>query len=264
MKRKDLEEVFDDTSSPFTKSRRLDADLIGAMNEDQSSACEVFQQRLPQDRPLKRKGLGEVLDDLSSPSSKSRRLDAELFSKMKEDQISGLEPLACTSHMQKGGLPMDSLPLPSGDEKALVLYSPAKMPFYKTPASKDFSIIVNSNLIPGLRDQIFTGGNLKSGIAVLDGVVEEKSETSNDCWAVVPWVKSTWPLASRTETHAASLSEAQEVEMMDTDDNGYNGSNPSEFGAMMDGSVGIQQWQQQQQLCMQPQLLNNTSTPITW
>jgi hypothetical protein len=72
---------------------------------------------------------------------------------MKEDQISGLEPLACTSHMQKGGLPMDSLPLPSGDEKALVLYNPAKMPFYKTPASKDFSIIVNSDLIPGLRGE---------------------------------------------------------------------------------------------------------------
>lgn len=72
---------------------------------------------------------------------------------MKEDQISGFEPLACTNHVQKGALPMGSLPLPSGDEKALVLYNPAKMPFYKTPASQDFSIIVNSDLIPGLRGE---------------------------------------------------------------------------------------------------------------
>lgn len=52
--------------------------------------------------------------------------------------------------MQRDDLRKD--PLPSGDEKAIVLYNPANMPLLlKSPDSRDFSLIVSSDLIPGLR-----------------------------------------------------------------------------------------------------------------
>ncbi|PRQ27450.1 hypothetical protein RchiOBHm_Chr6g0305451 [Rosa chinensis] len=270
MKRKDLS--FDDMSSPSSKSRRLDANFIGAVNGDGSSAFQVLDQTPPQNRPLKRK---EAFDDLSPHFSKSRRLDADLFSTMAEDQSGGIEALeqrlaqeqalACPSEMQKGALPMEPLALPEENEKALVIYNPANT-FYKTPASKDFSIIVNSDLIPGLRDHIFTQGSLKWSNPV--EAEQSDREDSNGCLAIVPWVESNWPPSSSSETQAAGLSEpmqAEEVEMMDTDDNSSDGSKSSELGGMMDGSFELQRWQQQQQLhCMEPQLLNNTITPITW
>ena len=79
---------------------------------------------------------------------------------MADNQINGIEsleqrlaqkqPLAIPSEMQQGCLPMEPVALPEENDKALVLYNPANT-FYKTPASTDFSIVVNSDLIPGLR-----------------------------------------------------------------------------------------------------------------
>ncbi|KAL6215625.1 hypothetical protein ACLB2K_015054 [Fragaria x ananassa] len=266
MKRKDLEQVFDDMSSPSSlKSRRLDGSLTGAMNGVPSSAFQVFDQR-----PLKRKGVEEAFDDMSSNFSKFRRLDADLFSTMAEDQSGGIEALeqrlaqeqalACPS---QGGLPLSD-----ENDKALVLYNPTSTnTFYKTPASRDFSIIVNSDLIPGLRDCIFTQGSSKWAAKQAEAEQSNREE-SNGCLAIVPWVDSTWPPSPRRDTQAASQSEpmqAEEVEMMDTDDISLDGSKPSQLGATMDGSFELQSWQQQQeQQCMQPQLLNNTNTPITW
>ncbi|XP_004291277.1 PREDICTED: uncharacterized protein LOC101306694 [Fragaria vesca subsp. vesca] len=269
MKRKDLEQVSDDMSSPSSsKSRRLDGNLIGAMNGVPSSAFQVFGQR-----PLKRKELEEAFDDMSSNFSKSRRLDADFFPTMAEDKSGGIEALeqrlaqeqalACPSEM-----PMEPLPLSDENDKALVLYNPANTnTFYKTPASRDFSIIVNSDLIPGLRDCIFTQGSSKWAAKQVEAEQSNREE-SNGCLAIVPWVESTWPPSPRRETQAASQSEpmqAEEVEMMDTDDISLDGSKPSQLGAPMDGSFELQRWQQQQQHhCTQPQLLNNTNTPITW
>ena len=81
---------------------------------------------------------------------------------MAEDQSGGIEALeqrlaqeqalVCPSEMHQGGLPMEPLPLSEENDKALVLYNHTNTnAFYKTPASRDFSIIVNSDLIPGLR-----------------------------------------------------------------------------------------------------------------
>ncbi|PQM34290.1 uncharacterized protein Pyn_29604 [Prunus yedoensis var. nudiflora] len=106
----------------------------------------------------------------------------------------------------------------------------------KSPDSRDFSLIVSSDLIPGLRDHIYSWGNSKSLKPAEDRVIEEENEeVSNVCLAVVPWVASKLPLASRDQ--AASQSEpmeAEEIEMMDTDDNGYNAGEAPGFGRMME------------------------------
>lgn len=81
--------------------------------------------------------------------------DADLFATVNEDPRSAAQvfeerPSEGTILMQTDDLPKD--PLPSGDEKAIVLYNPANMPpLLKSPDSRDFSLIVNSDLIPGLR-----------------------------------------------------------------------------------------------------------------
>ncbi|KAM1618103.1 hypothetical protein FF2_016724 [Malus domestica] len=203
---------------------------------------------------MKRKDYEELDDDFFSPSSKSRRLDAGLFATLNEDQSSAAQvfdekPAPETSVvMQTDDLPTD--PLPSGDEKALVLYNPTNTRIFKAPDSQDFSVIVNSDLIPGLRED--------------PGSDEENKEVSNRCMAVVPWVAPNFPPASRDETQVASQSESMEVEMMDTDDNGYNGAEASGFGGtMMEGPGGIQYWQQQQLRWMEPQLFQDNYTPVT-
>ncbi|KAM1200622.1 hypothetical protein ACFX2I_016880 [Malus domestica] len=218
---------------------------------------------------MKRKDYEELDDDFFSPSSKSRRLDAGLFATLNEDQSSAAQvfdekPAPETSVvMQTDDLPTD--PLPSGDERALVLYNPTNTRIFKAPDSQDFSVIVNSDLIPGLRDHIYSWGYSKSLKPVGDpGSDEENKEVSNRCMAVVPWVAPNFPPASRDETQAASQSESMEVEMMDTDDNGYNGAEASGFGGtMMEGPGGIQHWQQQQLRWMEPQLFQNNYTPVT-
>lgn len=54
-------------------------------------------------------------------------------------------------------------PTPSGgggggvdgcDEKALVVYNPTSTPLFKSPTSPDFSLIVSSDLIPGLKGKL--------------------------------------------------------------------------------------------------------------
>ncbi|BFG18637.1 hypothetical protein CerSpe_049110 [Prunus speciosa] len=219
---------------------------------------------------MKRKDFGEDVDDaFYFPSSKSRRLDADLFATVNEDprsaaQVFEARPSQGTIVMQTDDLRKD--PLPSGDEKAIVLYNPANMPLLlKSPDSRDFSLIVSSDLIPGLRDHIYSWGNSKSLKPAEDRVIEEENEeVSNVCLAVVPWVASKLPLASRDQ--AASQSEpmeAEEIEMMDTDDNDYNAGEAPGFGRMMEGSGGLQHWQQQQHHWLEPKLVQNNYTPVT-
>lgn len=221
MKRKDLDDDVDDAFYfPFSKSRRLDADLFATVNEDPRSAAQVFEERPSE---------GIIL-------------------------------------MQTDDLPKD--PLPSGDEKAIVLYNPANMPpLHKSPDSRDFSLIVSSDLIPGLRDHIYSWGNSKSLKPAEDRVAEEENkEFSNGCLAVVPWVAaSKFPLASRelAASQSEEPMEAEEVEMMDTDDNGYNAGESSGFGRMMEDSGGLQHWQQKQLHWLEPKLVQNNYTPVT-
>lgn len=212
---------------------------------------------------MKRKDYEDKYDDfssiyLASPSAKSRRLDPNLLGLTNEDPtISGVvsevvEPLAAATP-----------PTPSvggGDgcnEKALVVYNPTNTPLFKSPTSPDFSLIVSSDLIPGLKEQFMLLGNSKMVKPLMDSMAEDKvTDVSDDRLAVVPWV------AARAEPQAAGMSaamEAEEVEMMDADDK----SNGNVSEAAVEGAEGLEQWQQQQH-CMRPKLFPNTYTPVSW
>lgn len=121
-----------------------------------------------------------------------------------------------------------------------------------------------------LVDHIFSLRNSKS----LKLIEDEKSkgdtaDASNDFLAVVPWVASGyWSTPRREEEAVDSLipMEAEEVDMMDTEENSVNcnGGPTLKFDRMVEENEGLQNWQQQQQHCMMPQFIQNTHTPIRW
>ncbi|KAJ7958625.1 DBH-like monooxygenase [Quillaja saponaria] len=149
-------------------------------------------------------------------------------------------------------------------ERSLVLYNPANTQFVKSPSSPEFSIIVNSDLIPGLKDRILWWGTSRSVKSGEDEINSDNTENLKDCLAIVPWVDIQSPGASRYEesTGLVELTEAEEVEMMDMDDRNVS-SNEKEFSEMVEGRE-LQLWQQQHQHCMKPNLPANPSTPVTW
>ncbi|KAI9190875.1 hypothetical protein LWI28_000106 [Acer negundo] len=169
----------------------------------------------------------KVFEDPLSFPSKSRRLDDKLL------QVSIEEPRNIEN--------VDGLET----ERALVVYSPTNTPFLRSPTSPDFSFIVNSDLVPGLKDVIFWSEN---------SIKVRPADDTNDCLAVVPWIKSQFHQASPTEPPTESeLMESEDLDMMDTEDH--------ENCGMVEANTGLQFWQQQknQQPCMSPQLLQNRS-----
>lgn len=69
-----------------------------------------------------------------------------------------VEPLPPEPHLPSSNMaPIDVVaPTPAADggyenETALVLYNPMNTRMFKSPTSPDFSLVVNSDLIPGLK-----------------------------------------------------------------------------------------------------------------
>ncbi|KAJ4707649.1 DBH-like monooxygenase [Melia azedarach] len=149
---------------------------------------------------MKRKSFDEFL---YSPS-KSRRLDCDVLEGPRSFVSEVLEPqrLASTS--------TNNEVLSSPDERAIVLYDPANTPLFRSPTSPDFTAILNSDLIPGLRDLICWPARK---MCIDNKLASSKiTEISNNNLAVVPWVPSQFAQASLSQP----IEEAPE--MMDTDD----------------------------------------------
>ncbi|EXC32768.1 hypothetical protein L484_019882 [Morus notabilis] len=143
--------------------------------------------------------IGRILSDIYAfaPPELS---DPDLLPLTNEDPISSgisdsevVEPL--TSSPTTDDLGLASRP-PSGgggdccNEKALVLYSSTNTLFFKPPTSPDFSVVVNSDLIPGLRDQFILLGNSNMVRPMKDALIakDKITDISDDRLAVVPWV----------------------------------------------------------------------------
>ncbi|GMY17676.1 L-arabinokinase [Fagus crenata] len=227
MKRKDLQDIFDEFSS--RKSRRLDVDILQNMNEDPTTIVpQILEQGLLQEQPF----------------------------------------ISSGNMVQTEAPVIDSMPSNiNSEERALVLYNPPNIPFVKSPSSPDFTIVVNSELIPGLKDILSLGGNGKLVKSVEKDDTEKNPVVSNDCLAVVPWVASYLPLASGENTQSAGLPEAmetEEVEIMDTDYNSSSsicGQRTFEYGGTVEEAGELHHWQHH---FMQPHLLKNNSAPVTW
>ncbi|KAK3212048.1 hypothetical protein Dsin_016754 [Dipteronia sinensis] len=142
----------------------------------------------------------KVFEQPLSFPSKSRRLDGELL------QVSTEEP----RNIENVVVATDGLETATETERAIVLYSPTNTPFLRSPTSPDFNFIVNSDLVPGLKDVLFRQGNSNK---------VRPADDTYACLAVVPWVESQFHQASPTEPPTESeLMESEDVDMMDTED----------------------------------------------
>ncbi|XP_077222916.1 uncharacterized protein LOC143856547 [Tasmannia lanceolata] len=222
---------------------------------------------------MKRKDLEDVYDEfsdfsLSSPARKIRRLDAELPPIMEEE-----EPVIPLDYSQslsedslKGSTPQltaamtEALPsLSLNEEKALVLYKQVNTPLLQSSSSSNLSFRVNTDLLPGFKNQIFWSGN--------SNLVTEASDKveSNGCLAVVPWAPFQLPVSRGTNDigMGGGLSEpmeADEVATMELEEESTASRQEARESAEM-GGEDLQQWQQH---CMTPQLPPNASSPIMW
>ncbi|OVA19275.1 hypothetical protein BVC80_521g77 [Macleaya cordata] len=244
MKRKDLEEVYDEfsefsLSAPARKIRRLDAELPPIMEEEESGVPIDFDQVLPEEQPFS----ASVTENAPS--------------------------------------------LSLNEERALVLYNPMNTPLLKSPSSSNFSITVNSDLIPGFKDQVFWSGR-RNFLKVHDNEAEHRGDENagggnGECLAVVPWVSSQFPSTLGTEVGATTtittttgLSEPMEAEEEVDNNEGMEIEVDNNMGVSQGQQEqenieagGLQHWKQQQQQQLQhcmspPQLPQNTSTPIMW
>ncbi|THU57597.1 hypothetical protein C4D60_Mb03t05190 [Musa balbisiana] len=124
LKRKDLEDVYDDfaefsLSSPARKIRRLDAELPPIMEEGEPTSTLVYNHQLPQ---------GNIS---SSDMQTSGSVVSEAMS----------------------GYPLDN------EERAIVLYKPVETPLILSPGPDNVSLRVSLDFIDGIRHHIFNPGN---------------------------------------------------------------------------------------------------------
>ncbi|XP_010929400.1 uncharacterized protein [Elaeis guineensis] len=227
MKRKDLEEVYDDfsefsLSSPARKIRRLDAELPPIMEEEDSAvpvAFEFEKQQLPR--------------DLMSASST-----------MPES----------TSTMT------DAVPVPAlNEERALVLYKPVDAQLLLSPAQSNVSLRLSSDLIHGLKNQAFRSGNQIR--------IEDKSAVSSNRLAVVPWVPNQGSVVTTgsgvTKVESKVPQEPMEAEQIESVSMEVEEERDQAEQASIDEGAGGEGFHQWPQHCM-TQLPPNTSTPIMW
>ncbi|CAL1352944.1 unnamed protein product [Linum trigynum] len=228
MKRKEFQE--EDFSSPFNshpaKSRRLDGDVLQSLEVNPRFRGEELMEEYLEFGP--QNAVDEVLQTAAS--------------------VAG-----------------DAIPLVGdSDEKAIVLYQPPTLP--RSPSSPEFSIVLDSNLIPGLRDRIWWPGTRKQDESVEEKLAAEKNvNRSNNSMAVIPWVA---PQLFMSNVADGEAMEAEDTDMMDTDETpaSYNCTvRDVGVGGKTERKESQFQWQpQQQQWMMLPGVIQNIHTPITW
>uniref|UniRef100_A0A2P2J3Q4 Uncharacterized protein n=1 Tax=Rhizophora mucronata TaxID=61149 RepID=A0A2P2J3Q4_RHIMU len=196
------------------------------------------------------------INSVSFPSRKSRRLDGEFTPFMQEDPRAGIleamqGDLDFTNNgnvMETNASATDAMHLVDNwDEKAIVLYQHPDAPFLKSPSSPEFSIILNSDLIPGLKDYLLRPGDLKISKLMENEASRNKTRKGNDCLAVVPWNASQHHVGIPTDGSQMVFlepmeAEETEAEMMDTDENTSNPWKAFELDGII-GSDGLQHWQ---------------------
>eukprot|EP00268_Persea_americana_P029584 TRINITY_DN28618_c0_g1_i1.p1 TRINITY_DN28618_c0_g1~~TRINITY_DN28618_c0_g1_i1.p1 ORF type:complete len:234 (+),score=63.24 TRINITY_DN28618_c0_g1_i1:241-942(+) len=223
---------------------------------------------------MKRKDLEEVNDDfsefsLSSPARKIRRLDAELPPIMEEE-----EPAISITRDQQLVAPVEEpVPYTLNEERALVLYKPVNAQLLQSSSSSNLSFRVNTDLIPGLKNQVIRRGCANAMPELMRDEDNEVAKTAS-CLAVVPWAPPQYQhqvattLGTGVSGMGTGLSEPMEAEATDVSSMEVEEENvPMVVDGLrkaptgMGEGEGLQQWQQH---CMTLQLPQNASTPIMW
>ncbi|XP_057959522.1 uncharacterized protein LOC131151996 [Malania oleifera] len=215
---------------------------------------------------------------LSSPPAKIRILDGHFPPITQGEREAGdplvyqkgpvlpREELLSSSVVQPNASAADALPsCYNTEETALVLYNPASTPLFKNPSSPPFSVVLRSDLIPGLKDHIFGLGSQNS----MNLMKDKKTEEMNDSMAIIPWVASEAAGVEQLTTSPSEMKEAEatEVEMMEIEDMSRDGCNEQseDFNGMVGGGggEGLQYCQQQLQR-RTPQFFGSTFSSVTW
>ncbi|CAK8568770.1 unnamed protein product [Lathyrus sativus] len=198
---------------------------------------------------MKKKREDDYFEYLHSfPPTKSRRLDSEVTMEMMEEDI----------HTDVNVVPPLMQP---NQERSLVLYQPSNSsntPLLKSPTSPPFTIVVNTNLIPGLKDYLLSRGTTKLEELGEDEMRRERTpELSKDCLAVIPWVPN--PITCEEVVPETSQTlESEDSEMMEMDEPYANNNNEKVE------TCGVSSpWQQQQQ-CIMPNLLKPQFGTYFW
>lgn len=231
MKRKDLEDVYDEfsdfsLSSPARKIRRLDAELPPIIEEVEEPEIPIsFEQAA------------------TYPSFGSNAVNR--------------------------GLVIEELPsVPENEERAIVLFKPMNTPHVHSPSN--FSVKVDPQFINGFKSQFFWENRANAfRPADNEATQQEDSSSAKECLAVVPWVPSQLPSAEQAEIlgqpDISDMMDAEDIEgvAMDVEDSSVNAEPRTavEAGAFS-VNEGLHHWQQQH--CMTTQLPQNASTPISW
>lgn len=231
MKRKDLEDVYDEfsdfsLSSPARKIRRLDAELPPIIEEVEEPEIPIaFEQAA------------------TYPSFGSNAVNR--------------------------GLVIEELPsVPENEERAIVLFKPMNTPPVNSPSN--LSVKVDPQFINGFKSQVFWENRANAfRPADNEATQQEDSSSAKQCLAVVPWVPSQLPSAEVAEVlgqpDISDMMDAEDIDgvAMDVEDSSVNAEPRTAVGAAAVGvNEGLHHWQQQH--CMTAQLPQNTSTPIVW
>lgn len=232
MKRKDLEDVYDEfsdfsLSSPARKMRRLDAELPPIIEEVEEPEVPIaFEQ------PAIHPSFG--------------------------------------NNAVKRGLVIEELPsVPENEERALVLFKPMNTSPMHSPSN--FSVKVDPQFMNGFRSQVFWDNRVNAfRLADNEATQQEDSSSAKQCLAVVPWVPSQHPSAEEagvdSQPDISDMMDAEDIEgvAMDVEDSSVNAEPRAgvEAGAVI-ANEGFHHWQQQHCM-MAPQLPQNTSTPVSW
>ncbi|KAH0669934.1 hypothetical protein KY290_026939 [Solanum tuberosum] len=232
MKRKDLEDVYDEfsefsLSSPARKIRRLDADLPPIIEEVEEPEIPIaFEQAA------------------TYPSFGSNAVNR--------------------------GLVIEELPsVPENEERAIVLFKPMNTQPVHSPSN--FSVKVDPQFLNGLKSQIFWD-NTANAFRLVDNeeTQQDDSSSAKECLAVVPWFPSQFLSAAEAEVlsqpDVSDMMDAEDMEgvAMDIEDNSVDvGPRTAVETGAVGVNDGLHHWQQQH--CMTTtQLPQNTSTPIPW
>ncbi|CAA7408286.1 unnamed protein product [Spirodela intermedia] len=224
MKRKDLEEVYDEfsefsLSSPARKIRRLDTELPPIMEEEELPA--------------------------GPPTAFGRPLT-------KEDPLQDISPqLAARS---SGGYESSA---PLNEERALVLYKPvrSRRPFDSRQPSNVF-LKVDPDVIASLKNQSLWLGQPNSEKA--------RETAPSNLLALVPWIPPPQPLEAATLASVGGGEDGSVEEAMESEDVVGSTSMDIEPGSEGLQHRHQQQQQQQQQHCMSSQVSSSESNPVMW
>ncbi|XP_074585818.1 uncharacterized protein LOC141841550 [Curcuma longa] len=206
LKRKDLEEVYDDfaefsLSSPARKIRRLDADLPPILELGEPTSISTCNQPFQQEK--------------SSASS------------------SDVPKFETTVNVRMHVHPLDN------EERAIVLYKPVEIPLMLSPEPTSFSLQINQNFMVGL-NHVFKPGHLDSKHK------DQLEGAQDSCLAVIPWIPSQVSSSSGTEGFVSGSQLTQEQKEAEDDEVAFMEIEEDRQQATSGGlgSEGFQQQQQ--------------------